>query len=81
MKNSLAVSQRAIEVGMFFSSRRKFHDCDVMIYPEELSRFGSFDTKHMEEIFEIGYRDARERMDEIRRAIATGGDARAAAHR
>ncbi len=68
LKSSLAVSQRALEIGMFESSRRKFHLCDLVLSPD-LSRFGTFDTKHLEEMLEIGYREARDRMEEIRALV------------
>jgi len=51
----------------------QFHECDVMLCPPELSRFGVFDTKNHNEIFEIGYQAARSRLGEIERAL----DARA----
>lgn len=69
LKNSLAVSQRALEVGMFFSSKRKFHECDVLLCPEELAYFGVFDSKHLREILEIGYAATLERIDSIREAL------------
>ena len=70
LKSSLAVMHRAFEIGMHFNSRQKFHQCDLVLCAPDLSDYGTFDTKHMEEIVEVGYRDARERMDEIRRVIA-----------
>lgn len=70
LKNALAVSQRAIEVSMFFSSRRKFHECDVMICPDKLSQYGMFGTKHLPEIMEIGYAAAVEKIDSIQSALA-----------
>ena len=65
LKSTLAVSMRALEVGMYYRSRDKFHQCDLLICPEELSRFGNFETRHYAEIMEIGYRAARARMGEI----------------
>jgi NTE family protein len=62
---SLAVSQRAFEIGMYYASKRKFHQCDLVICPPELSRFGSFDSKHLDEILEIGYQATREQMESI----------------
>ena len=56
---------RALEVGMYYNSRRKFHHCDLLICPEELANYGPFDTRHYSEILEIGYRAALERMHEI----------------
>jgi len=66
----IAVSQRALEVGMYFSSKRKFHECDVMICPPELGHFGVFDMKHHREIFEIGYKAAMSQLDAIEHAFA-----------
>ena len=54
---------------MYFSSRAKFHECDVLLCPEELSRFGGFDTKRLNEILEIGYSAAMERIESIREAL------------
>jgi NTE family protein len=65
LKSSLAVGMRALEVGMYYRSRDRFHQCDLVICPPELARYGHFDTKHYADILEIGYRAARERMSEI----------------
>ncbi|MFQ5349587.1 MAG: patatin-like phospholipase family protein [Thermoanaerobaculia bacterium] len=65
LKSSLSVSMRALELGMFFTSRRRFHLCDLLICPEELAGYGNFDTRHYAEILDIGYRAARARMSEI----------------
>lgn len=72
LKSAFAVSQRAFEIGMYYSSKRKFHRCDLVLAPPELSRYGTFDTKLMPEIMEVGYRAARERMKEIRRLTGPG---------
>lgn len=71
MKSSLAITHRAIEIGMYYSSRSKFHECDLVLCPPELSAYKAFDTKtpHLVEIMEIGYRAARARMDEILRLV------------
>jgi NTE family protein len=71
LKSSLAVSQRAFEIGMFHSSKRKFYQCDLVLCPPALSAFGTFDTKHFEDMLEIGYRAAIERMDEIARLVGS----------
>ena len=57
---------------MYYSSRGKFHECDLVLCPSELSSYGTFDTKHMAEIVEVGYRATRERMDDIVRVVAAG---------
>lgn len=71
LNSMLAVSQRAFELAMSSNSRRKFHECDALLRPEGLTRFGAFDTKHLGEIVEIGYSDARDRMAEIREVVET----------
>ena len=65
LRSTLAISMRALEVGMYYRSRDKFHQCDLLICPEELARYGNFDTRHYADILEIGYRAAREKMPEI----------------
>ncbi|MEM9303989.1 MAG: patatin-like phospholipase family protein [Pseudomonadota bacterium] len=67
---ALAVSQRALEIAMYFSSRRKFYQCDVMICPPRLSDFGLFDMKNHQEIFETGYEATLGQLDEIEQALA-----------
>jgi NTE family protein len=65
----LAVSERALEVGMHFASKQKFHECDVMLRCPELNQYGLFDTKHHGEIFEAGKRTTLAAMDSIKRAL------------
>jgi len=65
----LAVSERALEVGMHFASKQKFHECEVMLTCPELSNYGLFDTKHHDEIFDLGRRTTLAAMDSIQRAL------------
>lgn len=65
-----AVSQRAFDVGMFQAARAKFDRCDVVLCPPELSRFPTLNSKHIRKIYEIGYAAARDRLEEIERALA-----------
>jgi NTE family protein len=67
LSSSVAVWQRALEVGSYFASKPKFDRCALVICPEALSRYGLFDTKHVEAIFEVGYAAALERMESIKR--------------
>lgn len=70
LTTSLAVSQRALEIGMFHASKRKFHQVALLISPPELSRYATFDTRRHPEIVEIGYRATVERLDEIEAMVA-----------
>ncbi len=65
------VTQRALEVARFNNSRPKFHLCDVMLCPEALGAYPMFDTKHAQQIFDVGYREAITHMDAIENALAS----------
>jgi NTE family protein len=67
LNGALAVSQRAYEIAVYHSSLRRFHYCSLVLHPEGLRRFGMFDVRSREEIFELGYRAVRKRRDEILR--------------
>lgn len=69
LTSSLAVTQRAFELGMYYRARPKFHHPDLFICPQGLSRFPTFGTRHYQEIYEVGYRATRERIDEIREIL------------
>ena len=73
LDSSLAVTQRAIEIGMYLASARKFRHVDLVLCPQELDAYSTLDPKRHVEIFEIGYRAANERMDEIV-ALVSGAD-------
>lgn len=64
-----AVSHRALEVARFTNSRPKFHQCDVMLCPEALGAYRTFATKHVREIYDIGYREAVNHMNAIENAL------------
>jgi NTE family protein len=67
----LAVSERALEVGMHFASKQKFHECDVVLTCPELNQYSLFDTKQHREIFEVGKRTTLAAMDAIKQALAS----------
>lgn len=69
LDSTFAVSQRALEIGMFHASRRRFHHADLVLSPPELRRFATFDTRRHAEIAELGYRTTLERIGEIRAAM------------
>lgn len=70
LTTALAVTQRALGIGMYQASLRKFHHVDLVLCPQELEVHKTLDPKRHEEIVAIGYRAACERMDEIA-ALAT----------
>jgi NTE family protein len=70
LTSSLAISQRALEIGMYHASARRFDRAQFVLCPPELARYATFDTRRHREIAEIGYRAAIESMEEIRAAVA-----------
>ena len=71
LTSSLSVLERSLEVGIYYNSRSKFHSCDVMIQPPGLASFGTFETRHLEEIADIGYQAALKQIGEIEDALAS----------
>lgn len=69
LESSLAISQRAFEIGMFHASKRRFHQCDLLLCPDGLEQFGLNDIKRRQEIHDLGYRAAQARMPEILRLL------------
>lgn len=69
LSSSFAVFQRALEVGSYWTSKRKFPRCDFLVFPESVGQYWTFETKHFEEIEEIGYEAAVEQLDAIERAL------------
>lgn len=72
LRSSLAISQRAFEVGMFHASKRKFHQVDLLLAPAELRRYALFDLRRHREILELGHAAALARLDEIRALVERG---------
>ncbi len=67
--NPMRLLQRAYDVSTMTNSLGKFALCDLVLQPEELLRFGTFDIKHADDIFEIGYLHARNKLDDLLRLI------------
>ncbi|WP_449535113.1 hypothetical protein [Gelidibacter sp.] len=44
-------------------NQHKLLECDIMICPPELNKFGTFDGKNIDEIVVIGYNAANAALD------------------
>lgn len=73
LDNSLVVTQRAVEIGMYLASARRFRHVDLLLCPQALDGFSTLDPKRHRDILDIGYQSAQERIDEIA-ALVAGGD-------
>ena len=60
--NSYDVIERAFKVKSVKDDYTKFDACDLVISPKELSKYGTFNTKYVREIFNIGYESARKEL-------------------
>jgi len=73
LDSSVAVTRRALEVAMHHGARRKFDRADLVLTAPGLGDYATFDIKRHREIVEIGYRTARDHMDEIRGLLDAAG--------
>lgn len=55
LKHAHNVIERAFKLKSVKDDYAKFEKCDLIILPKELSKYGTFSTKNLNEIFKIGY--------------------------
>lgn len=66
MGSFLAVTQRAVDIGIFAAARSRFSRVDLVIHPQQLETYSTIDPGRHEEILQIGHRAALACIDEIR---------------
>ena len=59
LKHSHNVVERVFKIKSMIESQPKFAECDLMIVPAKLNKFGTFERKNIDEIIEIGYNAAK----------------------
>lgn len=55
LKHSYTVIERAYKIKVAAESMSKFPDCDLIISPDELINYGTFEMNNIEAIFNLGY--------------------------
>ncbi|MGB5236216.1 MAG: patatin-like phospholipase family protein [Flavobacteriaceae bacterium] len=70
MKHSYQVLERAYQIRAASTSTDKFEDCDLLITPEGLRKFGTFSLKDTEVVFELGYQSAKQKMGQFLERIS-----------
>ncbi|RMG87250.1 MAG: hypothetical protein D6714_02780 [Bacteroidetes bacterium] len=65
LTNTLKLLDRASDLAFLAASISKFGLCDFIFTPPELANYGTFDSKKVDEIYEIGYRYASEKIGEL----------------
>ena len=66
LRSTFAVTQRALEIGMFHAANASSTTPIWCCRPEGLSKYDTFDTRRHTEIVEVGYQAALEQVDAIR---------------
>ena len=62
LKHFHNILERAFKLKSVKEDILKFDKCDLVICPEELSEYGTFDKKYLNKIFEIGYNYTRNKL-------------------
>ncbi|MFD2552424.1 patatin-like phospholipase family protein [Bizionia sediminis] len=62
LKHFYNVVERAIHLRIARSDEKKFTDCDILIAPKKLSRYGIFNQKSVDAIYEIGYKQMKKAL-------------------
>lgn len=67
ISSTFRVMERIFHITVHYQAVQKYHICNVVINPQDLARFGTFDRGFFDEIMEIGYQSAREKKEELLR--------------
>ena len=63
--NLFMIASRAFHLSASIEMKNKHAQCDIFIEPEDLAGFGMLDVSRSEELFDLGYRVARKKLNEI----------------
>ena len=66
MKHSYSVAERAFKIKLAADSIAKFSSCDFVISPEELNKYGTFNLRSIDTIFDLGYESAKKAIEPYR---------------
>jgi NTE family protein len=62
LKHFHNILERAFKLKSIKEDILKFDKCDLIVCPEDLGNYGTFDKKHLDDIFEIGYNYTRNKL-------------------
>jgi NTE family protein len=69
LKTTLSIMERAYHLSIGASSLKKFKAFDILIAPEELSQYETFNVNHIDDIYKIGYEAAKKRLPDIEKLL------------
>jgi NTE family protein len=61
-----AIAERVYRLAIYQHVQKNFPKCDFIINPPELRQHGVFDFKHVDKLFEIGYRASEELVTQMK---------------
>ncbi|OGS74289.1 MAG: hypothetical protein A3F91_04380 [Flavobacteria bacterium RIFCSPLOWO2_12_FULL_35_11] len=67
LKYAVDLLERAIRINFSNASSQKFSHCNLLLYPP-LAKFGMFDKNHIDEIFNIGYDTAQNKIKQLKKS-------------
>lgn len=62
LRHSYNVIERAFKIKSVNEDLLKFSECDLVILPEALSNYGTFEKKKLDEIFVLGYESTKAKL-------------------
>ncbi|MEM6965510.1 MAG: patatin-like phospholipase family protein [Bacteroidota bacterium] len=65
ISNSMRLINRATELTFHSSTLAKLHQCDHVFAPQDLYNYGIFDSKKIDEMFQVGYDHATQHMESL----------------
>lgn len=65
ISNSIKLLHRANDLQQIAHAKAKFDECDYVVQPKSLYKYGNFNASKIEEIYQIGYLTALAKMDKI----------------
>lgn len=65
IRNSLDVMERAFHILMSRHTQKNQNHCDIYLAPKALSNYGILDLNKIDEIFDIGYNHAKDKLAEF----------------
>ncbi len=64
-KHSYNVMQRAYYLRAMPNAEIKFPQCDIVVQPKKLVNYGIFSSSSLENIFDLGYQEAKKQIENI----------------
>ncbi len=71
IRSTLRVMERLFHITIHHHTVQKYHQCNILIAPQGLANYGTFERGHFDEIFELGYKAAQAQKNDLLKLIAT----------